>query len=446
MKKIIWLLLVLLMICVLGFAVAEEEEEYNPFDDLDMYSANKETLYEFFSGWAMENIYEMPKDLIYDQRTGGETTTSLMKMLMESGTPLSYQINSVEGELGDDVMTYICTIEIESEDGKDPHYEQAEVSLKAENGYYWIDILSVMNREPGEYDPEAETISLAENDILKKKLSYFYRLGARPIGLSCESNGIRVEVVSGGVEENKMSFLVSVEDLNGQYNGYTVEPRYIKCDMGYDPSWGDVLYDMKRHKGYSTYHVSIDETDKTDDRMLTLKIKTMDILKDINVDLTPYIKEYAKTMEGIPAPENVFPMLLNGEIIERKGVMVLDCSKPLDVPLTEGVWLKGAGWINDQLHIQIADEDFNYTWVHERLNQKQYTPSKRTPDMPAMWEEKHNNVRYYEYIYDYKPEDLEILRLYTATTTECQRVDGPWEIQFPLSMICPEVEYGEEDE
>ena len=432
MKKNIWLLMVLLMVCIIGFAAAEEGEEYNPFDDPYAMLYNRDTLQGFFSCWAEKNIYDMPRYLIYEQKIGGETTTSLMKMLMESGTPLSYQINSVEGELGDDVMTYNCTVEIDPDDGMDPRYEQAAISMKAENGYYWIDIHSMIKRTPGEYDPEAETISLAENDILKKKLGR-----AVPIGQNCESEGFRVEVVSGRIDGNEITLFVSAEDLNGEYDGYALEPFDFNFDTGHEYTMVTMVCldsDMKRHKGYTKYVFEIDEADQAEDYMLTVNLGTVQAVQKKNVDLIPYLKEYGKATEGIPVPDDT-ELIRQGKGSEE--IMVLDCSQSLNIPLADGACLKGIGWINGQLHIQMTMDHniLDSFWIYDSLNQKQYTDSRLTRESPIIWKTDDSRDFYCEFIYDYKPEDLEKLRLYLSASSVYQREGGDWEIQFPLSMI-----------
>ena len=84
-------------------------------------------------------------------------------------------------------------------DGKAPRYEQMEIRAELEDGYYKIDLTSLMNRKPAEYDPETETVSLSRDILLEKGLYYDFRNNALPIGVSCEDNGIRMEAVSGRV-------------------------------------------------------------------------------------------------------------------------------------------------------------------------------------------------------------------------------------------------------
>ena len=112
----------------------------------------------FFRNWAQKDINAMLGYLIYEQMTGGEQTKALMNTLMERGAPLSYQIKRWEGTAGDAVITCICTAEMDPGDDKAPRYERMEIREELEDGYYKIDLTSLMNRKPAEYDPETDTI------------------------------------------------------------------------------------------------------------------------------------------------------------------------------------------------------------------------------------------------------------------------------------------------
>ena len=169
---------------------------------------------------------------------------------MERGAPLSYQINRWEGTAGDDVITCICTAEMDSGDGKAPRYEQMEIRMKLENGFYKIDLTSLMNRKPAEYDPETETVSLSGDILLDKRLSYDFKNEAVPVGVSCENDGFRMDVISGMVSEDKIILLISMEDLNGRYKDNELVLNHCHTDIGNHSSTRNAFYDCHNRRSY----------------------------------------------------------------------------------------------------------------------------------------------------------------------------------------------------
>lgn len=109
--------------------------------------------------------------------------------------------------------------------------------------------------------------------------------------------------------------------------------------------------------------------------------------------------------------------------------------------------LNGIGWIDNQLHIQIrmADGLDGYSeWIDSILNGVSGY-DRQIPYTPLSWSV--GNLYYEEYIYSYRPEDIEGLSLVLSANISRDRIDGPWVVRFPLSMICPDVkEKAEETE
>ena len=411
-------------------------DEYNHEDVWDSYVGYKYELSYFFRNWAQKDINAMLSYLIYEQMTGGEQTKALMNTLMERGAPLSYQINRWEGTAGDDMVTCICTAEMDPGDGKAPRYEQMEIRAELEDGYYKIDLTSLMNRKPAEYDPETETVSLSSDILLDKALGYGFRKDTIPIGVSCEDNGIRMEVISGRVNEDKIELLISMEDPDGKYKDNELVLDRCHTDIGNNLSSHNVFYDRKEHKSYIKLSMEIDQSAITEDRMITVSNRSIEVYQALYADLTPYLKQYGVTTEGVRSPNADLPDVSG---LESPKINVLDYTNPLDIPLADGVRLTGIGWINDRLHVQTAtDRDkAEIAFVYDSWNQKEYTQSRMIWDDMSVWQM--GSDVYMEEVNDCKPEEADKLRLFTATSVRSQYTEGLWEVQFPLSWIYPAV-------
>ena len=416
--------------------IIEDDESYDIGNDSDIWMYNiGEELLEFFYRWAGKDINAMPDSLIYEQMIGGETTMALMKTLMESGIPTSVQINQIEGDVGDDVMTFICMVEIAPGEDEACRYEQIKIRMKLEEGDYRIDLTSLMDRQPGKYDPEAKTQSLSkvqsQNDRVFKKKWW-------PIGVSCENNGIWMEVVSGKVvnseNQNELEFRITLDDLNGDYNDYLLDPGDCSIDLKRYYSSQSTVLSRKDHENYANIYMRFYESITEDDCMLTLKSDGVNLYRRTYTDLMPYLKQYGVTTEGIQPPDDDFPEVPG---LERPQTNVLDYTNPLDIPLADSVRLIGIGWINNQLHVQIAYNMNNveFCWIYDGMNQKDYYRSKAVMGVLNAWQE--DQDLYVEHIFDYTPEEVDNLRLYAASTGGSQCVKGSWEFQFPLSWIYP---------
>ncbi len=411
-------------------------EENNHEDDLNSLRFYKYEIQDFFRQWAQKDINAMLRYLTYEQMTGGEQTKALMNTMMESGIPLSYQINRWEGTDGDDMVICICTAEMDPGDGKAPRYEQMEIKAELEEGLYKIDLTSLMNRKPAEYDPEQKTVSLSSDILLAEELYIDFKNEAVPIGVNCEDNGIRMEVISGRVSEDKIVLLISMEDMDGKYKDNELVLDRFHTDIGNNLSSHNVFYDRKEHKSYIKLSMEIDQSAITEDRMITVSNRSIEVYQALYADLTPYLKLYGVTTEGVRSPNADLPDVPG---LERPKINVLDYTNPLDILLADGVRLTGIGWINDRLHVQTAtDRDkAEIAFVYDSWNQKEYTQSRMIWDDMPVWQM--GSDVYLEGIYDCKPEETDKLRLFTATSVRSQYTEGLWEVQFPLSWIYPEV-------
>ena len=420
---------------LVGPDMDENASEYRMEDDPTFRRfVVEENLQMFFRQWAEKDLNKLPGSLIYEQMVGGEETETLLKKLMKKGIPLGYQINHVDGDIGDKVITYVCTAEMDLGEGKSPRFERLNVRMKLEDGDYKIDILSLMDRQPAKYDPEKETMTLTKDEIIAGRIGHKLMERLRPIGVSCEDNGIRMEAVSGRVSDQEATLIISLEDLNGKYDDYILELNEVPIYIGYWHTMGRVFFERETHKSYIELNTKADEFLKAEEQILTIYSSKVTANQYERKDLIPFLKEYGEITEGIKCPENG----LEGTEPTGENTMVLDYTRSLNIALEDGVILSGIGWINDLLHVQIA-YDFHtvgFPWVYDGMNRPEYERSRRVAELPLTWTS--DQKLYMEFIYDYKPEELDELRLYTWFETIPEYVSGSWEIQFPLSWIYPE--------
>ena len=405
-------------------------------DDYDQYS-----LWEFFCRWAEKDEDNLPFSLTMEERNAAPETQARIRDLLAQGTPLAYQVNNVILEEGERIRKYDCTVLMDPENGNEPQYRHYVISTKQSEWSYEIDLEHLDCLGPADRNPAVETISLSAETIMNDMLDYFFE-GAgdqlQPIGVSSEKNGIRMEIISGAVKGKEAWILYSLQDLEGKYEDCSFDIFDIENNIGELESFSPMeLYrDRKEHKSYQMYNKHLAEEINADNRDVFLRLPHLVFTRTTWADLIPLLKQFGTVTEGTAVPENTWDT--DGNV--RTDLKVLDYTRPLDVSLSDKVSLTGIGWIDNQLHIQLC-LDNPMSWsvnpVDSLAGQRSFYDDRRISYSPLEWFAGDNRV-YMEYVFDYKPEDLEYLNLNLWATVGVKEAEGDWRVEFPLNLICPD--------
>ncbi|MBR6442609.1 MAG: hypothetical protein IKS46_02880 [Clostridia bacterium] len=188
----------------------------------------------------------------------------------------------------------------------------------------------------------------------------------RPVNLSMEEAGIRLEVLSASVSKKNMLVTFSLTDLTGDRINENTE-----CNGNLD---GDVClsstgetellsYDPDTHQaifaGYSDYIPQPDSVRNLSNTNLNLHIFGISTpeITEIN-NLLPLMDGKEYTVEAVPCPsEGVFQ---TGYVTDAGSISespeyppVLNPERSLEIPLADGFTLSGIGWIDGIMHVQI---------------------------------------------------------------------------------------------
>jgi hypothetical protein len=280
----------------------------------------------------------------------------------------------------------------------------------------------------------------------------------KPVNLSCEDQGIRMEVKSASLKDNEAFVTLTMQDLTGDRLDETMDlfdtaALQLPCDgsgtctlLDYDESTKTASFAV-----YMRFNGEIQETDKvsfTVDRFLTKKQETM-------VDLRPLLGDIPVT-DSVPIPGRVRGASAGDFTDENvsgiKKIEVLSPQNSLEIPVTEGVTLCGAGIVEDILHVQIRYADIQHTDNHGFLwlldsDGKDYGHGGM-PDsgiFSVSWWDQDNGMKgssdsWEEYLFADYPEDLSQIRLYGDFFTAAPAIEGNWRVTFPLSAIQGEEE------
>ena len=269
----------------------------------------------------------------------------------------------------------------------------------------------------------------------------------RPINLSCEKDGIRLELISGAVKGDECWIVYSLQDLEGRYPGKMINGAPILSSTMGEFNYGDgpILYtDEKEHKYYYCYHEVYEQPVDPADRIVSLYMNSYEVAREVKLDLVELLKEHGTTDEGVLSPELAPGFTAEGEV-SRSKKNVLDYTKPLDIPVLDDVKLTGVGWIDGSAHIQF--HNLNAHPIGSEKSQASgnwgismdYDPDFWTENLydSACWDENGDGATDWdETILNCTPEYLEKMRPTVVVTVTDEIVDGSWEISFPLRVIC----------
>ena len=269
----------------------------------------------------------------------------------------------------------------------------------------------------------------------------------KPVNLSCEDQGIRMEVVSASLQGQEAFVTLTMQDVTGgRLDGTADLFDSETLHLPYDGSGTCTLLDYDEETRTASFAVYMrfseqpSETDKVTfsvSRILTGKRET-------TVDLTPLLGKIEEA-ETVPVPNSIRGGSV-GDADSLSDIGILNPENSLEISVTEGVTLTGAGMAGGVLHVQIRYDDIYHTDNHGFLT---LTDTKGNEyghgELPngvstVSWFGRETNGIVYsdswqEYFFTEYPENLEELVLTGEFTTADPAMEGDWQVTFPLESI-----------
>ncbi len=288
-----------------------------------------------------------------------------------------------------------------------------------------------------------------------------------PVDMSCEAEGIRMEVISAVVKDNKSMITVSLQDLEGDRlnehtaitSGSEAFPRSDEEQQYTSDGPLCLSYDAAEKKGVYAQVYDFEPELISEDYEIPLFIESLGLVKVDETDLRPMLEQYGKDVKTAEVPGDA--RALRYRVVSTDGsrpetAMILDPSANLKIPLNEYVELSGIGWIDGILHVQIHYPDHvmkKISWDTEYfptscwlrmygadgISPWHWHPEK-LPDGVIGWEWDENGDEigdWEEYIFPCEPIDVEegVLRAELRDNTSWQEIKGNWFVKIPMKMI-----------
>lgn len=267
----------------------------------------------------------------------------------------------------------------------------------------------------------------------------------RPVNMSCEDQGIRMEVQAIYVEGDSADILVSVQDLTGnRLDGTTDLFDSYFLDTPGDASAGCHRIEYDEETRTNTFYIHYrSERPITQDKITFSFSQLLTGKKQGTIELTdvewPDPQTEAETMSMGKGYRGAGMNSWNSEDNVQEAIDRLE-AMPILVPqtsreLTPGVDLTGIGYVDGQLHIQFYCHDIFHTDNHAFLCLKDADGREISSIISLSCFDEAREGSYAEEIYDVDPETLAGCTLQIDYVTCDTLIKGDWSITFPITDL-----------
>ena len=278
-----------------------------------------------------------------------------------------------------------------------------------------------------------------------------------PLNLSCESEGIRMEVTAGAIAENKALFIITLQDLEGGRLAFNSSETFDTDSMVFSGlEYQMIRYDEEERK--KTYLFSIEYNSPEGiitDSAVPLRLACVELRKQETLDIQDMFAEYGSSAAFVDVPElrDLFiknddpdnPEFYTAQDYTDMGIRALDYTHPLSVRLHDRVELSGIGVDNGMLHVQLHYVNNDYellagniyhvpvgAYVRFLRNGTIVFPNDGTPDWMA-W--KAGGEEFEDYFTPWDPEKTDIPKIEVTFTETGDVITGDWEVRVPLEPV-----------
>lgn len=335
----------------------------------------------FFSRWRDHKWAELLEMCSQEWRDRQTDPAAALADLTGFMTPDTLEFDAITGIKETEDAGYVMYITVSDIEKPETQY-MISLNVKKENGGLWYinpDSLKDYTVLAPRHLPETAEEEIPEEERFSKAIEEADPVLAAslvPIGLSCESSGIRLEVISAAVSEKRMMVVYSLEDLEGgRFVGdpNLARPIFLMDDSIYNPLpivSSSLVYqhiDPEADRIISAECLVFDHPlSLTEIRpKIALSLDSLNIVHDLEFDAIRLLREYGGQPQALVTPLNDIygqiinlssePKLFLGSEIRQMGIKILDPAKSLEIPLDDNVVLSGisldeSGILHLQLH------------------------------------------------------------------------------------------------
>ena len=229
-----------------------------------------------------------------------------------------------------------------------------------------------------------------------------------PVDMSCENNGIRLEIISAVADGEELYITYSMEDLEKDRLNTECSPvMYVDDARSYDweSSFEQPIRDEATGKIIFGEHFTYNGNITAADNVLNAHIHSfISHGQTALVDLFPYLEQFGSEVKTATVPEGAGTLwradvYAEQDIENRSGsvpasTQVINPAYSREIRLADTVFLSGIGMVDGRLHVQLHFVDHQKRTIGEYLDTVSYRPDEtevllRDKDSETWYDEKY---------------------------------------------------------
>ena len=259
----------------------------------------------------------------------------------------------------------------------------------------------------------------------------------KPVRMSCEDDGVKMEVISAYIKGEKAEIYISMQDMTGERIDETTDlfdSYSINRPFSSSATCERISYDEQTKT--ATFLISITQSGRkkisgkkitfTVDKFLSNKQEYHDKISQIDLST---VSPSPQTQTDV----NIRGQSFSGDIGEEpKYTHYLTATSEEYFSPVDGVTVTGAGFIAGKLHIQAYYENILETDNHGNAYLVNADGDEiRSKASVSFWDSERSGS-YEEYIFDISPNEINNYTLYGHFWTCNSLTKGDWQVTFPL--------------
>lgn len=265
----------------------------------------------------------------------------------------------------------------------------------------------------------------------------------KPVKMTCEDQGIRMEVESAYIHDNEANIVVSMQDVEENrvdktmdlYDSYRINRPFSSTG-----TCSSLNYDEETGKATFLIKISQWGNEKISGEKITFSVREfLSNKKEFNDEISLNLQE----LDIITNTQNrtcyYHPPYEDAEVQEWQEPCLIPKHEYED--FTDGIDMTGYGYINGKFHIQIAIRNRLENDNHGTFYLVDKEGNERYCDYSVDWRnttkvsENKNRIDYYEYVFDIPKDEIVNYKLYGYFVTSSGTTKGNWQVTFPLENM-----------
>ena len=298
----------------------------------------------------------------------------------------------------------------------------------------------------------------------------------RPLNLSDEVGGIRLDVLSASLTDDQLLITYSLTDLEGdRINADTSCSAIIEIPWMNQGSGSDEMlsFDAETHQAVYASHIeytslSLPEGAVYGSDTITFRVNGLKGSEQKTLDLWPLMTDQDYTVEAVTAPpeSGLETIVQDDKAADMKKTLpkILNPANNLHIPITDNIELSGIGWIDGNLHVQIHVSnyaiyvEYEHGGIADMARYASYINLRDHNGNDVMWAPgffiqllkdkpyyiwginwREGDEQWIEKIFPVQPEEMDQYIIYGEFTNLRANYEDllqyEWEVSFPSNMI-----------